>query len=527
MAFSLNPFTNNLDDKGQSGPSGPGVHNDLTGRDEPDCHPESAVTGLTGHLSGLQSSIDAIKAKRFIIREGWENRVDLLPSKSVKYALLDNIHGGGVIALGPASAEVNGGYVCAELPGPVGTESTAIVFDDAGRIANLVIILDAHHLPMYDTDDVQVYGLLQCANGTADGTHISHSNQVQVSYVKLAPTLSVISGNAYAAKAMFLRLYDYDHLPNLVEDDRFHRSFNDPASYQGATKLDDLTDCHASGTRVCVGSHAGDGATNSRLTALGYRAGYGNIGNFTVAIGDEACGGNPRIRYSTAIGPAAMRGAGSGTPTNSVAIGYHALYAIESGSYNFALGNNTLAHCTSGNRNTAVGPSSLQSLTTGNDNVALGYAVMLNLQTGSGNFAGGLVPMQYMIDGSNNFAFGYHAMQHVQHGDRNLALGYDAGHYFTGGNHVTQMSDCIFFGNSVGPEADGSQYEIVFGINLYGHGPGTMTLGGPNINVTYFTSRVNIATLPTDPAGLDPGDLYTQTADQIGGSGTTKVICIV
>jgi len=37
---------------------------------------------------------------------------------------------------------------------------------------------------------------------------------------------------------------------------------------------------------------------------------------------------------------------------------------------------------------------------------------------------------------------------------------------------------------------------------------------------------VNLGTLPTSTTGLKTGDLYTQTGAQLGGSGTTKAICI-
>lgn len=33
--------------------------------------------------------------------------------------------------------------------------------------------------------------------------------------------------------------------------------------------------------------------------------------------------------------------------------------------------------------------------------------------------------------------------------------------------------------------------------------------------------------LPTSSIGLNPGDLYTQTATELGGSGSQKVICVV
>jgi hypothetical protein len=51
----------------------------------------------------------------------------------------------------------------------------------------------------------------------------------------------------------------------------------------------------------------------------------------------------------------------------------------------------------------------------------------------------------------------------------------------------------------------------------------------PSANITFSGGgNINIAkTLPTSSVGLAAGDLYTQTATQLGGSGAQKVICIV
>lgn len=48
---------------------------------------------------------------------------------------------------------------------------------------------------------------------------------------------------------------------------------------------------------------------------------------------------------------------------------------------------------------------------------------------------------------------------------------------------------------------------------------------GVLINPT--SGKVAINNLPTSPSGLGAGELYTQTATELGGSGTNKVICIV
>lgn len=45
--------------------------------------------------------------------------------------------------------------------------------------------------------------------------------------------------------------------------------------------------------------------------------------------------------------------------------------------------------------------------------------------------------------------------------------------------------------------------------------------------ITFSPSvSINIASLPTSDAGLSTGDLFTQTATQLGGSGTVKVLCV-
>ena len=40
-------------------------------------------------------------------------------------------------------------------------------------------------------------------------------------------------------------------------------------------------------------------------------------------------------------------------------------------------------------------------------------------------------------------------------------------------------------------------------------------------------SSVNFGILATTSTGLQTGDLFTQTGAQLGGSGSTKVLCIV
>lgn len=50
---------------------------------------------------------------------------------------------------------------------------------------------------------------------------------------------------------------------------------------------------------------------------------------------------------------------------------------------------------------------------------------------------------------------------------------------------------------------------------------------GITLDVPGVSASIYIQNIPTSSAGLASGAIYTQTAAELGGSGTTKVICIV
>ena len=51
--------------------------------------------------------------------------------------------------------------------------------------------------------------------------------------------------------------------------------------------------------------------------------------------------------------------------------------------------------------------------------------------------------------------------------------------------------------------------------------------GGLSIPQPMSSNITNLGILPTSADGLNMGDLYTQTAEQLGGIGTQKIICIL
>jgi len=67
-----------------------------------------------------------------------------------------------------------------------------------------------------------------------------------------------------------------------------------------------------------------------------------------------------------------------------------------------------------------------------------------------------------------------------------------------------------------------SQYAINNGITITG---GVSAAAGLSAHDTGDWT-INFGILPTADTGLQTGDLFTQTGTQLGGSGSTKVLCI-
>ena len=64
-------------------------------------------------------------------------------------------------------------------------------------------------------------------------------------------------------------------------------------------------------------------------------------------------------------------------------------------------------------------------------------------------------------------------------------------------------------------------------IQLHYTGSSAVPVSGRDDTHTISLKQItSLNTLPTSDAGLNTGDLFTQTATELGGSGTTKVICI-
>ncbi len=174
----------------------------------------------------------------------------------------------------------------------------------------------------------------------------------------------------------------------------------------------------------------------------------------------------------------------------NTAVGYHALYSTDRGSYNTAVGNGALSslhgllggNTAVGNLalrdnlaadNTAVGDNALLSNTTGTQNTAFGAVALqqnvtgesntgigsqaLRLNSGSYNSATGSQALFSNTGGSYNVADGWHALYNNTSASFNTGLGVGALHQNTTGiNNTATGVNALFYSNGQNNTADGA-----------------------------------------------------------------------
>ena len=214
----------------------------------------------------------------------------------------------------------------------------------------------------------------------------------------------------------------------------------------GANALNTLT---TSQNATAVGYNAGAAAGTNLMgdtTLIGNSAGFGRSGYRTVAIGSGAMGfgsGKTAVNRNTAIGYHALYRIDTNGADN-VALGHEASQFLTTATKNIAIGDNAgrsstaTGHIsigyhagysqTSGVTNTNVGYRAGYSTTTNGDNTYIGYQSgysatgARNSSLGDGAFGGG-----FGHSGTDNVAFGYRALQQPSGASNyNVAIGSDA-----------------------------------------------------------------------------------------------------
>ena len=157
---------------------------------------------------------------------------------------------------------------------------------------------------------------------------------------------------------------------------------------------------------------AGEINFNNGKTSLGYGAGQGGTGTYSVAIGFKALNGDPGYE--------------------NTALGSYALQNSTSGSYNVAVGYGALQLTTSSNSNTAIGYGTMGHTATGYDNTGAGRQAMYANNTGNYNTGMGSGALFYTTNSWYNTAIGYNAGFLYDLGYNNTILGANCGGSFAG-----------------------------------------------------------------------------------------------
>lgn len=119
----------------------------------------------------------------------------------------------------PVTAVTDGGIAAAELVGAVGTAATTSHSDNLANVLNLVMIRDAAtHNEIKTATDLTVFGLIQCANGVAEGANVgaNAAENTQISFVYIAAdgTLTLITITD-TIEFQVNKLYTEGHIPSI------------------------------------------------------------------------------------------------------------------------------------------------------------------------------------------------------------------------------------------------------------------------------------------------------------------------
>lgn len=173
--------------------------------------------------------------------------------------------------------------------------------------------------------------------------------------------------------------------------------------------------------RITASGNMGIGMT-APTTTLGV-SGSGSFSGIVSANGISAVGAT--FAGNISVG-GVMVGRGTGTATDSVAVGQNALQ-LQTGSMNTAVGSNALANAVNISGNVAVGMDSLRYMISGSNNTAIGL------------YSQGLVAMTSAQQPSNNTSVGYASLALNQSGQYNVGLGAQAGQACTAGSQNTSV----------------------------------------------------------------------------------------
>jgi len=170
---------------------------------------------------------------------------------------------------------------------------------------------------------------------------------------------------------------------------------------------------------------ASSGANN---TAVGYVAGLTNASGNNNSFFGRAAGYYSTGYNNVMLGMEAGYGSATSAYSNTVAVGYQALYDLTSGAENTAVGYRAATNLTTGNYNTAIGYQALVNPTSNNRATAIGYKAAE--YAGYSDVAVGYTGWPFSAGGNSTYVGA--GSGHYATGNNNVLLGFEAGYGVSG-----------------------------------------------------------------------------------------------
>ena len=171
----------------------------------------------------------------------------------------------------PVTALTDGGICAAELVGAVGTAAITSHSDSLGNVLNLVMIRDAStHNEIKTSADLTVFGLIQCANGVAEGAGVgaNAAENTQISFVYIAAdgtvTLETVTDTI---EFQVNKLYTEGHIPTIyLEGGNVDLMVIEPKVQEPLSRVLTVTAQFAANEVITLSTGAGAGTGTSTGT---------------------------------------------------------------------------------------------------------------------------------------------------------------------------------------------------------------------------------------------------------------------
>ena len=267
----------------------------------------------------------------------------------------------------------------------------------------------------------------------------------------------------------------------------------------GASALNNLTTSEGA---TAIGYNAGAASGTNLMagtTLIGRNAGFGRSGFRNVAIGDSPMGfgsGKTGVNKNTAIGYHALYRIDTNGVDN-IAIGHEASQFLTTAEANVAIGDNA-ARSSTADYHISVGYQAGYSQTSGVENTNLGYLAGYSNTTSTGRTCIGYQAGQLstgrwgtfigqnsgrLNTGEGNTAVGRSSLLNATSGDSNVAVGFAAGNFTTTGSNNT------FIGRSAGKQnTEGGNNTTL------GYQAGDIITTGSNLTVIGYDADASSAT---------------------------------